>query len=119
MWEAHRATEEMGICAHSHGSRLGDTARRVGRRTGHDLLEENPTTGYRWQAAIDETMLRPVDDSFEPASDATGAGGTRRLTFEVVHDGAIELRLRKVRSWQPDDAVEEFAVTLDATWNAT
>src|SRR6476660_305647 len=66
-------------------------------------LAENPTTGYRWQAAIDETMLKPVDDTFEPASAATGAGGTRRLTFELLHDGVTELRLRKVRSWQPDD----------------
>jgi inhibitor of cysteine peptidase len=78
-------------------------------------LAENPTTGYRWQPAIDKAMLAPVDDTFEPASDATGAGGTRRLTFKVLHDGATELRLRKVRSWQPDDAAEEFVVTLDVT----
>jgi inhibitor of cysteine peptidase len=78
-------------------------------------LDENPTTGYRWQTAVDEAALRPLDDTFEAASAATGAGGTRRFTFEILTSGVTELRLRKLRSWQPDDVVEEFTVTLDVT----
>jgi inhibitor of cysteine peptidase len=78
-------------------------------------LAENPTTGYLWQAAVDPEVLRPVGDDFEAASNATGAGGTRQLTFEVVGSGTIELVLRKVRSWQPDEPADEYAVTLDVT----
>ena len=95
-----------------------DSGTRRAANVGDEVaiaLNENPTTGYRWQTNIDDTMLRATDDTFEAASAATGAGGTRRLTFEVVRAGATELRLRKVRSWQPDEAVEEFTVTLDVT----
>ena len=95
-----------------------DAGTRCAARVGDQVsvaLNENPSTGYRWQADVDEAALRPLDDAFEAASGATGAGGTRRLTFEVLAAGATDLRLRKLRSWKPDEVVEEFAVTLDVT----
>ena len=46
-------------------------------------LEENPTTGYRWE--IDRTDgLEPLDDSYERSGDAIGAAGYRKLTFNIM-----------------------------------
>ena len=98
------------------------TAARSGTRhalaVGDEIaveLDENPTTGYRWQVAVDTDALRVVDDGFTPASAAAGASGVRRFTVTALREGAPELRLRKLRSWQPDDVVDEFVVTLDVS----
>jgi inhibitor of cysteine peptidase len=97
---------------------FSDTGTRQPVHVGDQVsvaLDENPTTGYRWQAEFDDSVLRAVDDTFEAATGASGAGGTRRFTFDAVGAGTTELRLRKCRSWKPDEVVEEFAVSLDVS----
>ena len=86
----------------------------VGKQIGVEL-DENPSTGYRWQPVVDADALRVDDDGFTPASDATGAPGHHRFTVTAVREGAAELRFREVRSWDPDVSVDEFAVTLDVS----
>jgi inhibitor of cysteine peptidase len=76
-------------------------------------LPENPTTGYRWQAASDDACLRLAEDRFEGAPSPRGAGGVRVLVFEAVHAGPASLRLMKSRSWESGKPIEEFAVDLD------
>jgi inhibitor of cysteine peptidase len=89
-----------------------------GRRTvrvGENLtvvLNENPTTGYRWHADIDTTTLQQTDDRYLGPTEPRGAGGTRRLTFRVLHPDSVHLRLVKRRAWE-DTAVEEFDLDLD------
>jgi inhibitor of cysteine peptidase len=92
------------------------TSRRlaVGDQVAVDLAE-NPTTGYRWHAAIDPDALRPRTDEFTSDGPATGAPGHRRMSFEVLQPGSVELRLRNYRSWEPDEVVDEFVVTLEVT----
>jgi inhibitor of cysteine peptidase len=85
---------------------------RVGDRA-EVRLPENPTTGYRWQIASDDSRLRLVDDRFEGAQAPRGAGGVRVLVFEAVQAGSASLRLTKSRSWESGKPIEEFAVDLD------
>jgi inhibitor of cysteine peptidase len=76
-------------------------------------LPESPTTGYRWQIASDDSRLRLVDDRFEGAPSPRGAGGVRVLVFEAVGAGPVSLLLKKSRSWESGNPVEEYAVHLD------
>lgn len=75
-------------------------------------LPENPTTGYRWQLAMDPDAFHLVEDRYTGSSDAPGAGGSRRLTFTVRRAGLLTLRLVKRRAWE-QSAVDEFAVAFD------
>ena len=78
-------------------------------------LEENPTTGYRWQVDVDAAKVRVVDDEHRSDSDAMGAPGRRILTFEVLQPGEVDLRLHYARSWDMNNAEGEFEVKLQAS----
>ena len=83
----------------------------VGARFAVELAE-NPTTGYRWHAEAADPGLLTVGDEFTAGGAARGAPGTRRLVFEPRAAGTFELRLRQYRSWEPDDVIGEFAITV-------
>jgi inhibitor of cysteine peptidase len=76
------------------------------------VLDENPTTGYRWHPDIDTVRLRLTADRYEGPGHPIGAGGTRQLTFAPVQPGQIRLHLIKRRSWE-QAVVAEFEVALD------
>lgn len=86
---------------------------RVGERVTL-RLPENPTTGYRWQADVDEARLRLVEDRFDGPQTPRGAGGERVLTFEVLLTGSTTLRLANRRSWGDGEPTAEFVVDLGA-----
>lgn len=54
-------------------------------------LEENPSTGYRWQFTIsDEALVSLKDDQYianDTSGKLVGSGGTRVLTFETKARG--------------------------------
>lgn len=79
-------------------------------------LPGNPTTGYVWQVtANDESILRPLGDTFTPATDAVGAGGAETFTFQVMAPGVVDLELANRRPWKTDvEPVQTFAVTIEA-----
>jgi len=115
MWEKLRATQELEFLVLTLSE--ADAGSRPDVRVGDQVvveLAEKPTTGYRWQVDVDTARARVVDDTFLSASDAMGAPGRRRLTFEVLQAGAVDIRLRNARSWDPENAVGEFSVTLEA-----
>ncbi len=79
-------------------------------------LTESPTSGYRWSVErLDEKVLVPAGDEFEPDADGRlGGGGTRILRFTVVGTGQSELALRRSRSWEGDaSVVERFGATIE------
>lgn len=76
------------------------------------LLDENPTTGYRWHAEIDPIRVRLTEDQYEGPERPVGAGGTRRLTFAPLQPGRTRLHLVKRRSWE-QAVVAEFDVVLE------
>jgi predicted secreted protein len=115
MWEKLRATQELEFLVLLLSE--ADAGSRPDVRVGDQVvveLAEKPTTGYRWQVDVDAARARVVDDTFLSASDAMGAPGRRRLTFEVLQAGEVDIRLRNARSWDPENAVGEFSVTLEA-----
>jgi inhibitor of cysteine peptidase len=76
------------------------------------ILDENPTTGYRWHADIDTTRLQLTDDHYQGPEHPIGAGGTRQLTFAPVQPGRTRLHVVKRRPWE-QAVVAEFDVALD------
>jgi inhibitor of cysteine peptidase len=77
-------------------------------------LPENPTTGYRWHADVDEAALRKTHDAYEGAAEPRGAGGTRIMRFEALRPGTVVLHLVKRRSWE-QKPTDEFTVQLSVS----
>ncbi|MGD2060889.1 MAG: protease inhibitor I42 family protein [Acidimicrobiia bacterium] len=84
-------------------------------------LEENPSTGYRWETMSLPDMIELVADEYlEPDTDLVGAPGTRVLRFEAVTENAGILRLEYVRSFEeapvPERVVEYVVIVGNAVW---
>ena len=66
-------------------------------------VDENPTTGYRWNQKIaDESIVKLAkDDYIAPQSNGmVGAGGTRAFTYTAVAPGKTTIVLNYERSWE-------------------
>lgn len=77
-------------------------------------LNENPTTGYRWEV---ENMsgLEIVSDLFQSTGNAIGAGGIRLFQFRASSVGRHELLLKNWRKWEDDrSVVNRFEVIIFA-----
>ena len=62
-------------------------------------LEENPTTGYRWDFEADPG-LEVVASVFTPGqAGGAGAGGLRQLQLRAASPGQFMLRGKLWRSW--------------------
>ena len=100
--------------------RVGDCARIS--------LDENPTTGYRWQFRIapapdapeGETAgsVEPIDDRYcasQQASDEPlcGAGGVRILTVRGARPGRVGVFGTYRREWEPDSPAAEVGFLFD------
>ena len=81
-------------------------------------LEENPTTGYRWNATVSGSVVVAADTyimSAEAYQGMMGAGGTREwfLTFADGADGTFDAVY--ARPWEePSEDDETFSVTFTA-----
>jgi predicted secreted protein len=78
------------------------------------VLTETATTGYRWTADVDATMLEQTSDDYTAAAEPRGAAGVRRLTFRARQPGTAKLRVVKRRAWESAPA-EEFHIDVDIT----
>jgi inhibitor of cysteine peptidase len=79
-------------------------------------LPENPTTGYRWDIATLPEPLALSSSEFTPSPDPRpGAGGERIIHVSATKPGRGEVRIRLLRSWEPDAPIEELRVTVDVT----
>jgi inhibitor of cysteine peptidase len=75
-------------------------------------LQENPTTGYRWQVeSSGGPVLELAEQFFEPAREGYGAGGVRRWVFRSAQEGVALLEMARRRSWERQ-AIETFKVTV-------
>lgn len=84
-------------------------------------LEENPSTGYRWEVVSVLEMIELTGDEYlEPDTDAVGAPGTRVLRFEATAEDAGVLRIEYIRSFDdppvPERVVEYIFIVGDAVW---
>ena len=79
-------------------------------------LGSNPTTGYRWQAGFDETILKLVESKYEPGQQAeqgvVGAGGIEYFRFKALKTGETEITLVYKRPWE-EEVLEQKAFTVN------
>ena len=76
-------------------------------------LEENPTTGYRWNLqASDSDAIKVLGSDYQPGGGGVGAGGQRtfRLQAARVGDHTVTLELR--RSWEAANAAQSHTFRL-------
>ena len=75
-------------------------------RTTTVQLEENPTTGYRWQidrTKSDNLTIVRIDDlgfSAREGSARVGASGTHRWSIEGVSAGKARIVFEYLRPWE-------------------
>jgi len=75
-------------------------------------LEENPTTGYRWEVETAEGLTL-VSDSFEPGGLLPGAAGMRVFQFRVPDAGTHNLSIKNWREWKGDSSIiSRYYVTI-------
>jgi inhibitor of cysteine peptidase len=83
---------------------LGSAAQSVTVETNQVIavfVDENPSTGYRWEVETLTGPLTLVSSEFQPATDTTpGRGGRRTIVTRAGGRGSGELRIRSVRSWE-------------------
>lgn len=78
-------------------------------------IEENPTTGYRWEICmVEQQVLEILDSDYLIAPGGRiGGGGTRIFRFRAKSPGISPVQLRLRRAWEPEDAVlESFSVNI-------
>lgn len=63
-------------------------------------LEENPTTGYRWETSFDSSFLELTGKKYQRKGRAIGGGGTIEFKFLSLKMGKTVLQLRLLRSWE-------------------
>jgi inhibitor of cysteine peptidase len=82
-------------------------------------LDENPTTGFRWELepGNDATLELLSSEYIAPAPGSTVGGGGRRLwTFKAKKSGEVRLVLKRRREWEKDESGgERFEVTIGVT----
>lgn len=76
------------------------------------VLDERPTTGYRWRVEFDPDVLRQVDDHYDGSTAPMGAAGIRKFTFRVTVAAPTTLRLLHGRPWEKSTS-DEFTVDLE------
>jgi predicted secreted protein len=79
----------------------------------HVRLSEIPTSGYRWDIAVEGAALEPVLDELESdlsVTERVGSARRRHMWWRAVAPGVAELSLRLVREWdqaqRPADEVD-------------
>lgn len=64
-------------------------------------LPETPTTGYRWRLHM-PAELAVVADEHVVGGSTPGAGGERRIAFDVTSAGTHEVRVELTRAWEQE-----------------
>ncbi|MGM0651914.1 MAG: protease inhibitor I42 family protein [Bacillota bacterium] len=80
-------------------------------------LEENPSTGFRWQwAAENDDIIVLESDLFrEPKNkdeNIVGAAGTHEFVFEAINPGDTALQFEYLRPWEPDNIEKTYIYNI-------
>jgi inhibitor of cysteine peptidase len=79
-------------------------------------LEENPTTGYRWDFEADPGLEVLSSNFASNQSGAIGGGGMRQVMIRATQAGSFVLRGRLWRSWLGDSsAINRCEITVRAS----
>lgn len=79
-------------------------------------LQENPSTGYRWQFDIPPNAAEITHTEYQSSPDTgVGGGGLRTFHITLKVPGPVPLRAQLVRPWEgAKSAIDTFAVTVVA-----
>jgi inhibitor of cysteine peptidase len=79
------------------------------------VLEENPTTGYRWTTEPSD-LVAIKEERYSSTQSGIGASGLHAFTLIASAGGSGTLTLRLWRTWAGDSSViKRFQVTLCIT----
>ena len=82
------------------------------------ILEENPTTGYRWRIDIADDIVALESDDYQQSKadiDMVGVGGQRILVFRSLEKGSTTIKMTYERSFEENSAIEVvvYQVTIE------
>ena len=63
-------------------------------------LEENPTTGYVWEAVFDRSLIELLGKEHHRKDGSMGAGGTTEFMFQALKKGTTRMVFRLTRPWE-------------------
>jgi len=94
-----------------------DSGKTVDVPVGGNLelsLNENATTGYRWEIENVNTRIVEVKDGeYKPSSGGVGGGGSKHWSLKAIAPGKTECQLKLWRPWEGDSSIQKrFSVTL-------
>lgn len=101
----------------THALKREDAGSRRVVHVGDDVqvaLPERATTGFLWQAEVDESVLRADKDERLVPQEPRGAPGTRVFTFRAVAPGTVALRFVKKRAWESEPK-EELRIEIEVS----
>jgi len=77
-------------------------------------LQENATTGYRWEIEdLDHKIISVKDEDYQPASGKVGSGGSKKWSLKAIAPGKTECRLKLWRQFEGNSSVQKrFSVTV-------
>ena len=85
------------------------------------VIEENPTTGYRWNYRLpnDGIVILVKDEYIAPEQNgATGVPGARAFTFKAARPGKTEIPLSYERNWE-DGAADTAKIVITVAEDLT
>ncbi|MBN1215546.1 MAG: protease inhibitor I42 family protein [Candidatus Lokiarchaeota archaeon] len=75
-------------------------------------LEENPSTGYRWEYSLPEGLLELISDNYIPPEDIIpGAPGTRIITLKTIATTEYNFYMEYIRPGE-EIPINEFSIDL-------
>jgi predicted secreted protein len=76
-------------------------------------LAGNPTTGYLWEANVDDRYLELISQEFEHEDQSVGAGGREVFRFRALAPGETEINCEHRRPWSQESRDEkQFQVVI-------
>jgi inhibitor of cysteine peptidase len=79
-------------------------------------LQENPTTGFKWQIkAPGHPVCAIVAENYVAGRAAPGAGGTRHWQIRAIASGTAQIELIYARQWETEvPPAQTFTMTIRA-----
>lgn len=93
-----------------------DFGKPVGLHIGDTIiieLQENPTTGFRWQISAGSHLVISGDQLVPGKDVAPGGGGTRILKLGAVATGNGVIRLQLRREWESSPPQQSLEVPYE------
>lgn len=96
---------------------VGEHTPRVSVARGDRItvrLDENPSTGYLWSAAVTGDILEVQSSALLPGpTTSPGAGATRVIVFSSARPGTGQVRFTLARAWQPEEPVDDWTLDVE------